>query len=253
MVQNVIARVSLAVSLMCGALLTAACSGAPAAEEEQGSSGTLTVPLLASAGAHTYRLEGSMWVSGPLFTYLDLSGDSEVISTPLPTGDYNTHLYSWWLTRDDGTGTFVPVDARLISSSSPSFSIFNRATSRIEFEFETDGQIVTIGSGSLRVAIEVHETPAICTPLGTDCPEGSWCAPSELTGASLSCIVEGAVAVGEECASPLDCVGNASCLDFGAGPRCAALCSSSDFGAPCEAGGTCTAQGVDYGACVPTP
>jgi hypothetical protein len=251
-IYNIISRVGLAVGLMSSALFATACSGAPAAEQEERANGTLSLPLLATAGAHTFRLQGSMYVSGPLFAYLDLSGDSEMVSTPLPAGDYSAYLYSWALTRDDGFGNFAPVDARLISSSSPVFSIFNQTTSTLSFQFETDGQLVSVGSGSLHVDVDVRETPGVCTPLGGDCPAGSWCAPPELTGAPLRCIDEGSVQLGESCSSPSDCVRNASCFEFGAGARCAALCSSADFGQACSDGGTCTAQGVDYGVCSPS-
>jgi len=192
-----------------------------------------------------------MYVSGPVFNYLDLSGDSEMISTVLPAGDYSAFLYSWTLTRDDGFGNFVPVAATLISSNSPSFSIFNQTTSTISFQFETDGQLISVGSGSLNVAVDVNETPGVCTPLGSDCPAGTWCAPPELTGAPLSCVNEGPVALSESCSSPSDCVGGASCFDFGAGALCTPLCSSADFGQACADGGTCTPQGVDYGVCSP--
>jgi hypothetical protein len=251
-IDNIIARVGLAVGLLSSALFVTACSGAPASEQGEGTSGTLSLPLVATAGAHTFHLQGSMYVSGPVFAYLDLSGDSEMISTVLPAGDYSTYLYSWSLTRDDGLGNFAPVNATLISSSSPSLSIFNQTTSTISFQFETDGQLVTVGSGSLHVDLDVNETPGACTPLGSDCPAGTWCAPPELTGAALRCIDEGPMPLGEACSSPSDCVGNSSCFDFGAGTRCVALCSSSDFGQSCVDGGTCTAQGVDYGVCSPS-
>jgi hypothetical protein len=252
MICNIIARVGLAIGLMSGALFATGCSSAPASEQDQDASGTLSLPLLATSDAHTYRLEGQMYVSGPMFVYLDLSGDTEVLSTALPVGAYDTYLYSWALTRDDGFGNFLPVDARLISSASPSFSIFNQTTSTISFQFESDGQVVSVGSGSLNVAVEVTETPGACTPLGSDCPAGTWCAPPELTGAPLSCISEGPVALGQSCSSPFDCVGQASCFDFGAGARCTALCSSADFGHACTEGGICTEQGMDYGVCAPS-
>jgi hypothetical protein len=252
MVRIVIARVGLAVGLMSSAFFTAACSDEKLPETEQGASGTMSLPLLATAGAHTFRLEGEMYVSGPTFAWLNLSGDYEVISTPLPPGEYNSQLYSWRLTRDDGLGNFAPVDATLVSSASHAFSIFNQTTSHISFQFETDGQLVSVGSGSLAVGIHVNETPAVCTPLGSVCPVGSWCPPSELTGAPLRCISEGAVGVGGLCSSPSDCVGQTSCYDFGEGALCTALCSSAEFEQPCAGGGTCTPQGADYGVCSPT-
>lgn len=252
MVRN-FARIALFFGLVVGALGASGCSSEAAPESEESASGTLSMPLLASAGEHTYRLQGAMYVNGPTFTYLDLNADSDVISTTLPTGNYGSYLYWWNLTRDDGTGNFKPVQAELLSTNQPSFSIFNQTTSTISFDFETDGQLVTVGSGALRVAVDVSERPAICTPLGSDCAEGTWCAPSELTGAPLSCIAAGKVAVGEACASPFDCVANTSCFDFGAGPSCTPLCSSAEFGLECADGGVCTAQGADYGVCISSP
>jgi hypothetical protein len=255
MIRNFIARFALVLGSIHGSLALFGCSEdpAPAPEPEQTAAGSLSLPLLAQAGGHTYRLQGSMYVSGPSFTYLDLGTDAEVVTTTLPTGSYYGYLYWWTLLRDDGSGNFQPVQATLLSSVSPSFSIFNQTTSTISFEFETDGQIVKVGSGSLRVEVAVSEKAPICTPLGDGCPDGTWCAPSELTGAPLACVAEGAVALGEKCSSPLDCVAGASCFDFGAGPICARLCSSADFEQPCDEGGTCTAQGAEYGVCVPTP
>jgi len=248
--RKIIARTCLAVGLMSSALFAAGCSGAPASEEAE--SGTLSIPLLASAGEHTYRLQATMYVSGPVYQWIDLSADAEQVSTLLPTGTYYANLWSWSLSHDDGTGNFLPVNATLVSDAYPAFSIFNQTTSTIAFQFETEAQIVTVGTGSLNVVVGVTERPPVCTPLGTDCPEGTWCAPSELTGALLSCIAAGPAAAGDACSSPTDCAANTSCFDLGAGPVCTPLCSSAEFGAPCADGGTCTAQGADYGVCAPT-
>jgi hypothetical protein len=143
------------------------------------------------------------------------------------------------------------VDATLVSSSSPSFAIFNQTTTTIVFQFQTDGQIITIGSGQLNVAVSVTETPPVCAPLGSDCAPGSWCAPPELTGERLRCIAEGPVAPGATCASPQDCAANSSCFDLGAGPICVPLCARADFNQACGSGGTCTPKGAEYGLCLP--
>ncbi len=254
MIRSVFARICLSLCLVPGSLLGTACSGEPPQDStEAATTGTFSMPLLASAGSHTYRLQGSMWISGPLYTYLDLSADTDVATTALPTGNYNSSLNWWTLSRDDGTGNFEPVNATLVSSGYASFSIFNQATTTLSFQFETDGQLITVGSGSLHVAVDVEETPPVCAPLGGDCAPGTWCAPPELTGAVLACISEGPVAVGEPCSSPLDCVGNSSCFDFGSGAVCTPLCSGAELGLECVGGGLCTPQGVDYGVCAPTP
>lgn len=252
MIRSMVLRALVGVAVLNGALFASACSGdAQQREGEPAATGTLSMPLRAVSGEHTYRLEGALQISGPLLTYLDLGGDSEVLTTTLPTGEYGANLYYWSLTRDDGEGNFLPVSAALVSSSYAYFSIFNQATTSVSFEFVTDGQLVAIGAGALNVDIVVNETPAACAPFGSDCPTGTWCAPPELTGATLGCIQAGPVAVGAACSSPLDCAANASCFDFGAGAVCTALCGSADFDQPCGSGGTCLAQGIEYGVCAP--
>lgn len=251
MIRPLLFKVMLGVGFIQGSCFVSGCSSDSAHEEGVEAAGTFSLPLLAHAGAHTYRLQGGLYVNGPVFTYLDINADVDVLTTSLPTGNYYAQLYYWTLTRDDGTGTFLPVSATLVSSSALPFSIFNQATTTVSFEFETDGQLVTVGAGALNLAIAVNETPAVCAPLGSDCPAGTWCAPSELTGASLGCIPEGPLALGMACSSPLDCAANSSCFDFGGGSACTALCASAEFDLPCGSGGTCTPQGVDYGVCVP--
>jgi hypothetical protein len=237
-----------------GAGLISGCStnAASESEEDAASTGTFNLPLLTQAGGNTYRLQGYLWLEGPSYAYLDIGPESDVVSTTLPTGTYNAYLYGQRLERDDGTGTFRPVDARLTSSSVVRFEIFNQTTTTVSFEFETDGQVVTVGAGQLYVDVDVVETPPICELLGSDCASGTWCAPSELTARPLACISEGSVAEGEPCRSPLDCGANTSCFDFGSGPVCTRLCLQSEFEQACASGGICTPQGLEYGVCTPT-
>jgi hypothetical protein len=144
------------------------------------------------------------------------------------------------------------VQARLVSSTSPTFTIFNQTTTTVSFQFETDGQIVTVGAGNLNVDVAVEETAPVCSLLGSDCPAETWCAPTELTGAALRCIAEGPVAAGAACRSPRDCAANTSCFDLGAGAVCVPLCEAADFNQPCDSGGLCTQRGIAYGVCEPS-
>ena len=236
-----------------GALLITGCSGGSdsRAEAADATTGTFSMPLVAEAGGHLYRLQGEMYVSGPDSRWISLYGDQEQVSASLTTGQYYGSLYWYGLSRDDGSGNFVTVDAELVSDNYVNFSIFNQTTTTVSFQFETDGQLITVGGGNLNVDFEVTETPPLCTPLGSDCAVGTWCPPPELTGSQIACFVEGSVAEGESCRSPLDCVANTSCFDFGSAAVCTRLCLSSEFGEPCSEGSTCTEQGVDYGVCVP--
>jgi hypothetical protein len=229
-----------------------ACGNAPVDGEEAVQSGVVSLPLVTEANGHRYRVrQAFIQISGPTFTTLFSTDDPNetALSATLQTGSYSAYLYNWTLERDDGTGQFQPVVATLVSSPFVSFGIENGTTTTVTYVFQTDGVIVTVGSGGLKVRVAVNEIAAACTPFGTDCPSGAWCPPTGLTAAARACVAEGSVIVGQPCGAPAECVANASCFDLGDGPVCAALCPSSAFGLACESGGTCQAAGVDYGVC----
>jgi len=215
--------------------------------------GRISLPLTTTVDDHQYRLNNVyIQIYGPQYAALNSYGSTDpTLNANLQTGDYQAYLYSWTLERDDGSGNFVGVKADLISSSAVSFSIYNGSTTTIGYQFRTDGFIVVVGQGQLRIAIAVDETAPVCTPLGSDCGDGAWCPPTGLTGAALRCYFAGTVALGSPCAGPSDCVANAACIDSGAGPVCTALCLSTDFDTPCASGGTCQRATADYGVCAP--
>jgi hypothetical protein len=242
------------------ASLAVGCGGAGAppapAAAQAGEVGTISLPLVTETGGHRYRLRtASLYVWGPQFLQLTSSddpGETALVAT-LQTGRYSASLYNWTLERDDGSGQFLPVEAVLLSSPSTGFSIFNGATTTLRFDFRTDGVIVRVGSGSLRVDVTVDEIAAICTPLAAadGCGAGTWCAPAGLTGLPLACVAKGTIELGVACLGAMDCVAGAACVDAGAGAVCTALCSSSEAGAPCPGGGTCQVVAADYGVCAP--
>jgi hypothetical protein len=208
--------------------------------------------LITTVGDHTYRVNLWLQLYGPEYRFISPYDflDATSIVLALLAGDYTAYLERYELELETEEG-FVPVSSNLISSYYVDFTIHNQSTTTISFQFETDGVIVTVGSGNLIVDVGVTETTPYCTPLGDDCGEGWWCAPPELTGQPLACLPSGTVELGESCTSPRDCVGNSSCFDFGAGAVCGALCLAGGFGEPCESGGTCIQSGIAYGVCVP--
>lgn len=232
-------------------VLTGACSAQPEASEGAIQSGTLELPLVSAVNGRTYRLDGALYLYGPTFSYLDLSGDSALLSLPLSTGNYQAYLVGWTLHADDGSGNFVPVVASLVSDNWVPFTVFNGTKTTLSFEFETDGVIVKVGAGSLDVKVDVTETGPLCTPFGSECGAGAWCPSSDLTGMSPACVAAGAAVAGEPCASPFDCAADSSCFDFGAGPVCADLCDVPAFGSDCSPGVACVPAGHDYGVCTP--
>lgn len=234
----------------CGANAPDDAGGAAASQEAE--SGTLSLALTTTVGGHSYRFSRFRVLVSPPYIWLESYGGPEsVLTTSLPTGQHQAYLYDWALERDDGTGNYLPVNATLISSGSLGFEILNGSSTTISFQFETDGQIVTMGSGSLTVAGRVDERAPVCTVLGDDCGEGAWCPPAGLTGAPLACRAAGTLAIGAACEAPADCVANSACVDSGSGPLCTALCAPLDFGSACPSGGQCVGVGLDYGLCNP--
>jgi hypothetical protein len=234
----------------CGANAPDGASGPSASQEAE--SGTLSLALTTTVGGHSYRFGRFQVLLSPDYVWLQSNGGPEnMLTTTLRTGQHQGYLYDWALERDDGTGNYLPVNASLVSSSSLSFEILNGASTTVSFQFETDGQIVTMGSGSLNVAGRVNERPPVCTVLGDDCGEGAWCPPAGLTGAPLACRTAGTLALGEACAGAADCVANSACIDSSSGPLCTALCAPLDFGSACPGAGQCVSVGLDYGVCRP--
>jgi hypothetical protein len=253
MIRALFFRSTLLIGLLASPLLAGCGSSTPEAQET--TAGTFSLPLTSVANGHTYRLRNAtIAIYGDASAYLQSSDDpaETQLSTQLPTGQYSAYLYYYWtLERQKADGSFEPVQATLESPSSVSFSILNGTTTTVAFRFQTDGVWVTVGSGSLDVVVAVDETAPSCEPFSSDCGPGAWCPSSGLTGAARACVAEGSIALGEACAGPFDCVANATCISFGAGPVCTALCPSAEAGAPCSSGGTCQLAGDDYGVCTP--
>jgi hypothetical protein len=250
---RIVSRIVWAACFVLTAPLVAGCSGAGADDQASVESGAVSLPLVTQANGHTYRLHDAfIQIFGPTFTTLSTSDDPNetVLSATLQTGSYFANLYAWTLERDDGSGNFQPIVATLVSSNFVNFSVDNGTTTTVTYVFQTDGVIVTVGSGDLKVRVSVNEVDAVCTPFAGDCPTGTWCPPTGHTGAPRACVAAGAVAVGEPCGGPADCVANASCYDLGDGPVCVALCPADAFETPCTTGGVCQKFGTDYGRCL---
>jgi len=254
MARFIRSKTTLAAALLMGSLAASACggSGDPAAARDHAESGTVSLPLTTTANSHTYRLSGVyLNVTGNTSTTLTTTDAPEEtsLSVTLPTGSYTANLYYWTLEQQQPDGHFASVPATLLSSQYLGFGISNGTTTTISYRFQTDGVVVTVGAGELRVKVAVDEVAPPCTPFGADCGEGTWCPPTGLTGAPLACIATGTVDIGDPCSGPSDCVSTSSCFDLGEGPVCAELCPSSRFGEACDSGGTCQGAAPDYGVC----
>jgi hypothetical protein len=246
-------RTTLIAVLLTGALPVSACGSATDAGREHPESGTVSLPLTTTTGSSVYRLSSvSLYVFGTSTTNALATSedpDETSLSVTLSTGSYSANLYSWTLQKQQDDGQFVTVPAVLLSSAYQTFGISNGSTTTLVYRFQSDGVIVVVGAGELRVKIAVDEVAPVCTPFGTGCSEGTWCAPTGLTGAPLTCIAAGMVGIGDPCSAPADCVASSSCIDLGEGPVCTELCPRESFDEPCASGGTCQRAAADYGVC----
>src|SRR3954468_7464052 len=170
MIRSRILRVLSASVLCCSMGTLAACSATPERTERMEQAGTLSLPLSVTVGAHVYRFSYFQVYLYPTGQILSSTGEpgETVLKTDLPTGQYQASLWNWALERDDGHGNFKRVDADL-TSSYISFEILNGSTTTVSFQFSTDGQIITVGSGGLAVTAKIEERAPVCVPLASDC------------------------------------------------------------------------------------
>jgi sugar lactone lactonase YvrE len=117
--------------------------------------------LSASANGHTYRLrQATFAVTGPTTVSLDSEAqpDAAALTAALTAGSYTITLAGpWFLERLAAAGP-VKVDATLTSSNPAAFTIAAGTTTAVAFSFATEGSIVTVGTGTLSVSVDVTET-----------------------------------------------------------------------------------------------
>jgi len=231
-----------------------ACSDGGVDPASDVATGTFSMPLTTTTGSDTYRLNATLYLYGPVFQTLSTySGDpaASVLSATLQTGAYSAYLIDWSLEKlDAAAGNFAPVRATLASSTTANLVVHAGSTTTVTYRFQVEDVTITIGAGELRVKAEVELVPPLCTLMGGECPVGTWCPPSELTGEAPRCVAEGTVAARQPCTGVLDCAANSTCIDAGNGPLCTALCLPSAAGLPCAGGGTCQAATTAYGLCL---
>ncbi|HVJ14832.1 MAG TPA: hypothetical protein VM686_05305 [Polyangiaceae bacterium] len=214
--------------------------------EDEAKTGSVSMALSSVTNGTEYRLSNAVFqIDGLVSTSLqssDMVGET-VLSAVLPVGGYTSSLASGWvLQRNDG-GTFVNVQATLVSQNPVAFQVNEGSSTSLVYQFDTDGTIISIGSGSLDISIAVNETgtPAACTPFGAGCAASEWCVPGALFGAPDQCVQTGPLQPGDACDGTVGCGMNQLCGDIGLGNQCLELCSGSTFGQPCPGGGgVCT-------------
>lgn len=170
--------------------------------EEASAIGTLRMPLSAtSTSGATYRLRNaSIDLVGPQLATIateDHLGETSV-QLALATGLYDAVLAGAWTLEKEESGVFQPVSATLLSSNPQSFNILDGQNTLLEFVFQSDGDVIQIGEGTVEVVVRVEDdttvvsenTAALCSDGvdndgdgQVDCgdPEcGTFCGPAGL-------------------------------------------------------------------------
>jgi hypothetical protein len=214
--------------------------------------GSVRLPLITSTASAIYRLaDATFTVDGPTSTSLSASDDPaefELVAA-LEPGNYEVLLEPGWaLERDSGSG-FSEVEATLVDGNPRLFTIQPDTITALTYRFETDGTIVGTGEGQFAIDIQVDDSAAAtCTPFGSDCPAGNWCAGAFDGG----CVPVGPQAPGDDCSQTADCAANSLCNPDPLGDGyCREYCPPEQVGSPCPASGLiCKGVGVPgYGVC----
>ena len=239
-------------AMLCGALTMGACD-AEALPANDLDMGHLRMGVSGSNAAGTvFRLRDAtfdIFAPGGIIASLsseDSATTLDVLSQPLPVGDYDVGLREGWRLEewDEASDVTTEVEASLLPSNPVAVSIVADATTSAIFTFLVGGQPLALGQG-LEIDIDIGTS---CDPLDPDaCATGGTCAPTpsgntcvESTGTAAeleSCTWAGcepglicapaddhpACDVDDCCVSYCDVLTAGSCDDAASGDTCVGL------------------------------
>jgi hypothetical protein len=145
-----------ALSLSFLMLLVSACTMQMAPESPKG---VLALALTHDDAGTSYRLQGaSLSLDGPTQQTLQPPADEMLLQLELASGDYTLTLQDGWqLEREDGA-TWTPVAADYVGEPSIAFTITAGEVTPVALRFVVldDGGVVTLGTGTLEVSLQVE-------------------------------------------------------------------------------------------------
>ncbi len=162
--------------------------------------GSVSLALTANTGGINFRLRNARFVisnGSTVVQTLDSQSDPNAtfLSATIAIGSYSINLESGWALERADTGTII--DATLISPNPTAFQIFAGSTTHVTYRFSTSLGVITIGTGTLNVGIEVTVVGDAGVPEGetggclvTGCAAGMVCQRfSTETGTTSMCIL----------------------------------------------------------------
>ncbi|WP_437736805.1 hypothetical protein [Sorangium sp. So ce1335] len=133
---------------------------APESAEQAPDVGSISLSLVGtSATGETYRLSRAWFeLHGPTSRIVHGDGDMTALTEVLPVGRYDVYLQPGWiLERWTGSG-YQYLPATLTSANPTPVFINEGATSTVMFLFRADGDVVSVGQGTLDILIGVDDT-----------------------------------------------------------------------------------------------
>ncbi|KYF96920.1 hypothetical protein BE20_40480 [Sorangium cellulosum] len=147
---------------------------APDVAEQVSDVGSISLALVGtSATGATYRLSQAWFnLYGPTHRLVHGDGDRAVLTEVLPVGHYDVYLEPGWILERWTGGGYQQVEAALTSPNPTPVSIYEGAASTVVFQFRSDGDVISVGQGTLDIAIGVDDTPALSEDTDVACSNG---------------------------------------------------------------------------------
>ncbi|XXY48828.1 hypothetical protein WME91_53375 [Sorangium sp. So ce269] len=162
-------------SVLAGLAMQVGCGAeAPDIAEQAADVGSISLALVGtSVTGATYRLSNAWFdIHGPTDRLVHGSAETPVITEVLPVGRYDVHLEQYWVLERWTDVGYQPVQAVLTSPNPLQVFINEGTTSTVVFQFRADGDIISVGQGSLDIVIGVDDTAAPREDTDAACSNG---------------------------------------------------------------------------------
>ncbi|WP_437595752.1 hypothetical protein [Sorangium sp. So ce590] len=147
---------------------------APDGADQASDIGSISLALVGtSATGATYRLSSALFnIHGPTHRLFYGDGDATVLTEVLPVGRYDVYLEPGWILERWTSSGYQYVPAGLTSANPTPVFINEGATSTLMFQFRADGDVVSVGQGTLDIVIGVDDTTAPREDTDVACSNG---------------------------------------------------------------------------------
>ncbi|AUX34298.1 MULTISPECIES: hypothetical protein [Sorangium] len=147
---------------------------APDGAEQVSDVGSISLALVGtSATGATYRLSRAWFdIDGPTNRLVYGDVDTTVLTEVLPVGRYDVYLEPGWVLERWTGGGYQQVQAALTSPNPATVFIYEGAASTVVFQFRADDDVVSVGQGTLDIAIGVDDTTALREDTDVACSNG---------------------------------------------------------------------------------